>query len=52
MCFYSKWNDRTVFGKGTRLKIAYQDFAQLKKQNGALMLPNSIKIVEVKSAEN
>ena len=47
MCFYSKWNDRTVFGKGTRLKINYTAFSQLKKESGALMLPNSIKIAEV-----
>jgi hypothetical protein len=50
LCFYSKFNDKTLFGKSTRLKIPYTQFTLLKKENGALMLPNSIKIGEIQTS--
>jgi hypothetical protein len=52
MCFYSKFNDKTVFGKGTRLRLEYKKFSLLKKETGALMLPKSIKFGEIKEIDD
>ena len=46
LCFYSKWNDKTLFGKSTRIKIPYTEIRSLVKDTGVLALPNSIKLTQ------
>ena len=42
ICFYSKFNDKTLFGKSTRVRVPYKSITSMKKTPGALRLPNSI----------
>ena len=52
ICFYSKFNDKTLFGKSTRIKVPYTSLTLLKKEHGALMLPNSIRILCLVTGED
>jgi len=52
ICFYSKWNDKTLFGKSTRVKIPYSGIRLINKATGVLLLPNTIKVIEAVTEEN
>jgi len=52
ICFYSKFNDKTLFGKSTRVRVPYIAITSLKKTRGALALPNSITITCMITNEN
>jgi hypothetical protein len=46
LCFRSFFNDKTLFGKGTRVFILYQDLVTCEKKcyGGMKMFPNSIAL--------
>ena len=48
--FYSPFNNKTVIGHGTKIKMGYDSITHIKKENHMMVFPNSIRFV-LKSAE-
>jgi len=41
--FYSPFNEKTLIGHGTKIKISYKSISHLKKENNLVIFPNSIR---------
>ena len=48
--FYSPFNNKTIFGHGTKIKIPYEAMRLIKKESTLLIFPNAIRFV-LKSRE-
>ena len=48
--FYSPFNNKTVIGHGTKIKMSYEQISHIKKENHMLVFPNSIRFI-LKSSE-
>jgi hypothetical protein len=43
--FYSPFNDKTLLGYGTKIKIEYQQIVDVKKADTLVIFPNCIKFI-------
>mmetsp|Transcript_1732 Transcript_1732/g.2417 ORF Transcript_1732/g.2417 Transcript_1732/m.2417 type:complete len:118 (-) Transcript_1732:1886-2239(-) len=43
--FYSPFNNKTIFGHGTKIKIPYKAVRLVKKESTLLIFPNAIRFV-------
>lgn len=43
--FYSPFNDKSIFGHGTKIKIPYASIRLVKKESTLLIFPNAIRFV-------
>ena len=43
--FYSPFNNKTIFGHGTKIKIPYSSIRLIKKESTLLIFPNAIRFV-------
>lgn len=43
--FYSPFNNKTIFGHGTKIKFPYEAVKLLKKESTLLIFPNAIRFV-------
>ena len=43
--FYSPFNNKTIFGHGTKIKIPYDSMTLIKKESTLLIFPNAIRFV-------
>ena len=43
--FYSPFNNKTIFGHGTKVKIPYEAVRLVKKESTLLIFPNAIRFV-------
>ena len=43
--FYSPFNDKTLIGKGTKMRISYNSIDCIKKAHNALFFSKSIKVI-------
>ena len=43
--FYSPFNNKTIFGHGTKIKIPYESMRLIKKESTLLIFPNAIRFV-------
>ena len=43
--FYSPFNNKTIFGHGTKIKIPYSSIRLIKKENTLVIFPNAIRFV-------
>lgn len=43
--FYSPFNNKTIFGHGTKIKIPYDAVHLVKKESTLLIFPNAIRFV-------
>ena len=48
--FYSPFNNKSIFGHGTKIKIPYKSIRLVKKETTLLIFPNAIRFV-MKSRE-
>ena len=48
--FYSPFNEKTVVGTGTKIKISYESITHIKKESSLLVFPNAIRVI-LKSGE-
>ena len=44
LCFHSYFNDKTIFGKETKIMIPLSNVARIEKKSNILVFPNSISI--------
>jgi len=49
LCFYSVFNNETLFGQSTRIVIPFCDIIKVKKESNALIFNNAISIRTAKS---
>ncbi len=43
--FYSPFNNKTIFGHGTKIMIPYDQMTLVKKESTLLIFPNAIRFV-------
>ena len=43
--FYSPFNNKTIFGHGTKIKIPYSSIRLIKKESTMFIFPNAIRFV-------
>ena len=43
--FYSPFNNKTIFGHGTKIKIPYNSIRLIKKESTMMIFPNAIRFV-------
>lgn len=43
--FYSPFNNKTIFGHGTKIRIPYEAVRLVKKESTLLIFPNAIRFV-------
>ena len=43
--FYSPFNNKTIFGHGTKIRIPYSSIRLIKKESTLLIFPNAIRFV-------
>ena len=48
--FYSPFNNKTIFGHGTKIKMPYESIRLVKKESTLLIFPNAVRFV-LKSRE-
>lgn len=51
ICFHSYFNDKTIFGKETKIVIPYSNIARFEKKSNIFVFPNSISIITKEDKE-
>jgi len=44
ICFHSYFNDKTLFGKETKIQIYYSNVLRISKKTNAMVFDNSISV--------
>lgn len=51
LCFHSYFNDKTIFGKETKIAIPFSNIQRLEKKSNVFVFPNSISVVTKEGKE-
>ena len=51
LCFHSYFNDKTIFGKETKILIPLQNISKLEKKTNVMVFDNSISIITKEEKE-
>lgn len=51
LCFHSYFNDKTLFGKETKIAIPFSNIQRLEKKSSVFVFPNSISVVTKEGKE-
>ena len=49
--FYSPFNEKTLIGYGTKIKIEFEQIADMKKETSMIIFHNSLKFVHMDASE-
>jgi len=51
LCFHSYFNDKTIFGKETKILIPFANISRIEKKTNAMVFDNSISIITKEEKE-
>jgi hypothetical protein len=51
LCFHSYFNDKTIFGKETKIAIPFSNIKRMEKKSNVFVFPNSISVVTKEGKE-
>ena len=51
VCFHSYFNDKTLFGKETKMQINFPDIKRIEKKTNAMVFDNSISLITKEDKE-